>query len=98
VTLALALHELAVNAVKFGSLSRGGQVTFGCRVVRSADRIALDWAEHGGPVVTPPARRGFGARILEQALPHELQGRVTLDYRPAGLTCFVEGRLSMIEV
>jgi PAS domain S-box-containing protein len=97
VTLALALHELAINAVKYGALSDGGRVAVTCTVDRTADHLGLSWLESGGPAVSVPTRRGFGSRILEQALPTELQGTVALDYRPAGLSYVVEGVLSAVE-
>jgi PAS domain S-box-containing protein len=97
VTLALALHELAINAVKYGALSDGGRVTVTCTVDRTADYLGLYWLESGGPTVSAPTRRGFGSRILEQALPTEVRGTVALDYRPTGLSYVVNGVLSAVE-
>jgi PAS domain S-box-containing protein len=66
--LVLALHELATNATKHGALSQlGGQVALSHTV--DADGAAVEWLEQGGPpVVGPPARRGFGTRLLESGL------------------------------
>jgi PAS domain S-box-containing protein len=97
VTFALALHELAINAVKYGSLSTGGQVAFACGIDRPADRLALSWTEMGGPPVRPPTHRGFGSRILSQALASEVRGTVALDFAAGGLRCGVTGLLSAVE-
>jgi PAS domain S-box-containing protein len=80
VTLALALHELAVNAVKHGALSTPtGQVRLSWTQV--GDAIAVEWSESEGPRVTPPERSGFGSRLLSQGL------RADLDFAPEGLIC-----------
>ena len=83
--LALGLHELAANAVKFGALSvETGRVNL--RWVRLPDGgFELTWTESGGPTVRPPARRGFGATLLEQVTGRELNGEASIDYRPAGV-------------
>jgi two-component sensor histidine kinase len=54
----------------------------------------LQWVESGGPAVTPPSRRGFGTRFLEQGLATELQGSVELHFAPAGMTCRITFPLS----
>ncbi|PZQ60912.1 MAG: hypothetical protein DI570_13580 [Phenylobacterium zucineum] len=92
VALALAMHELATNAVKYGAFSTPhGRV----EVAWSAGegRLELTWRESGGPPVEGPVRRGFGARLLEQGLAGELRGPVRLDFLPEGLVCRVEARL-----
>lgn len=94
VALGLAMHELATNAVKHGALSRPeGRVEIGWSI--DDDLLRLTWRESGGPPVASPTptRRGFGARLLEQGLANELNGTVTLDFRPEGLVCAVEARL-----
>jgi PAS domain S-box-containing protein len=93
VALALAMHELATNAVKHGALSGpGGRVVV--RWTVEAGRLRLSWSESGGPLVAPPAQRGFGARLLEQGLAEELGGTVRLDFRPEGLVCTVDAPFS----
>ncbi|PZO81113.1 MAG: histidine kinase [Sphingomonas hengshuiensis] len=88
VALALALHELATNAVKYGALSKdGGTVTLRWTVEQrpgGADFV-LRWKEAGGPVVTPPTRTGFGSILIERSLRSHFGGRATIDYRPDGL-------------
>ena len=98
VSIAMALHELATNAIKYGALSvDGGHVT-----VRwssgSADapRLLLDWRESGGPKVTPPTTRGFGSRMIERALAAELRGKVTLDFPADGLRCAIDAPLPTV--
>jgi PAS domain S-box-containing protein len=83
--LALALHELASNAVKFGALSvETGRVKL--RWARLAGGgFELTWTESGGPTVIPPARLGFGSTLLEQVTGRELNGEATIEYPPAGL-------------
>jgi PAS domain S-box-containing protein len=83
--LALALHELATNAVKFGALS----VDTGHVEVRwkrlSGGGFELMWTESGGPTVAPPVRRGFGSTLLEQVTGRELNGDAKVEYRPSGV-------------
>jgi len=85
--LAMALHELATNALKYGALSRpDGSVTIEWRVLPE-DRVALEWRERGGPPVTPPQTRGMGSRLLQ---PHKGLTAVALDWDEAGLICRLE--------
>jgi len=92
VAVAMAMHELATNAVKHGALSAAsGRVDVRWTVAEG--RLHLSWRETGGPPVVAPAQRGFGARLLEQGLAEELQGTVRLEFRPEGVVCEVEARL-----
>lgn len=87
--LSLVLHELATNAAKYGALSGGaGRVEISWEVVRGV--LILAWSERGGPPVTPPARTGFGTRLIERSLAHDLDGRASLDFRPDGLVARLE--------
>jgi two-component sensor histidine kinase len=84
--IAMAFHELATNAVKYGALSVStGQIDLqwsheagGC--------LKLRWTETGGPVVRAPTRKGFGGRIIEQVITH-LKGKTCLEWRREGLVC-----------
>jgi PAS domain S-box-containing protein len=86
-TVAIALHELATNAAKYGSLSAAdGQVEIAWS--RTADgRLSLRWTESGGPAVTPPTHRGFGTGIIEKIIGGQLGGQVRFDWRDQGLAC-----------
>jgi PAS domain S-box-containing protein len=66
--IAIALHELATNAAKYGSLSAAdGRVEIAWS--RTADgQLSLRWIEFGGPTVTPPTHRGFGTRVMENII------------------------------
>jgi two-component sensor histidine kinase len=97
VTIAMALHELCTNAVKYGALSSDrGRVSVQWTVDASAEqrRIQLTWTERDGPPVAPPQREGFGTRMIKSALAADLQGTALLQYDPEGLICVVDGRLS----
>lgn len=98
VTLAMALHELCTNAMKYGALSvASGRVELSWEAsTGERPAIRLLWRESGGPPVAAPEHRGFGSRIIEQALAHEFDGRVTMDYRPEGLVVALEGTLPAI--
>jgi PAS domain S-box-containing protein len=88
--IAVLLHELTTNAAKYGALSEfDGQVEI--KWVRlSHDRLLLTWTETGGPVVAPPAHRGFGTRVMETLIKLDLNGELRFDWRRAGLFCEIE--------
>jgi two-component sensor histidine kinase len=66
--LALILHELGTNAVKYGALSNAtGMVALDWQQ-SDGGRLTLAWQERGGPPVTPPTRRGFGSKLLQMGL------------------------------
>ena len=95
VSLALALHELATNAAKYGALSAAaGRIEIRWR--DEDGHLRLVWRESGGPTVEPPTKRGFGTRMLERGLAADLGGTATLDFDPAGLICEIEASLSAI--
>lgn len=87
VSLGMALHELATNALKYGAWSNGGRVEISTHVEGNA--MSIVWRERGGPAVTAPSRRGFGSRLLEQGVAGELGGAVNLDFGDEGLTCTI---------
>ena len=89
-SLGVAFNELATNAVKYGALSNEAGsilIEWTTESVPGGKRLDLKWQEKDGPSVTPPAHKGFGSRVIERGLAHELQGSVHLDYRPDGLVC-----------
>lgn len=90
--VSMALHELATNAAKYGALSSGnGHVRLSWQAVTGdgivEPRLDLTWREQDGPPVTMPARHGFGTRLLQQGLAHELGAAVNLTFEPRGVVC-----------
>ncbi len=82
--LALALHELATNAAKYGALSSTlGSVTLSWELSR--DRMVLQWVENGGPSVQPPRSEGYGTRVIGASVERQLDGTATFDWHPDGL-------------
>jgi two-component sensor histidine kinase len=95
--MALALHELATNAAKYGALSAPeGRVTLSWDLEGSgaARRFRLRWRESGGPVVAPPTKAGFGTRLIERGLAGGLKAQVKLEYAPDGLAFDLTAPLS----
>jgi PAS domain S-box-containing protein len=93
--LAMALHELSTNAIKYGALSNeGGQVNVRWDLVPGdgAQRLKFVWQESGGPPVKPPERKGFGSVLIERALEREFGG-VEYTFDPGGVTCTLELKL-----
>jgi two-component sensor histidine kinase/PAS domain-containing protein len=96
VSLALALHELATNAVKYGALSvPDGRVAIRWSVNPdpAGDRLAFSWREQGGPPVTVPTSRGFGSRMIERGLAAEFGGTVRIAFDPDGVCCTIDAPL-----
>jgi PAS domain S-box-containing protein len=93
VSLAMVLHELGTNAVKYGALARDeGQVKIHWSCARSGEtsRLLMSWEESGGPPVVLPTRRGFGSRLIERHLALEFGGDATLDFKTSGLKCSID--------
>ena len=91
--LGIAFNELATNAVKYGAFSNAaGTVSIKWTIKNQPDGrwLCLHWREKDGPPVTPPTRKGFGSRVIEQGLAHELQGKVKLDYLTGGIVCTID--------
>jgi two-component sensor histidine kinase len=79
--------------VKYGALSnRSGTVEVSWTVQNGAapPRLNLRWVEAGGPPVVAPRRRGFGSRLVERSLAHDLAGRVDITFAPSGVVCSVD--------
>ena len=94
VNLAMALHELATNAAKYGALStRGGHVDLSWTVTHSEPVLHMKWRETDGPSVKQPEREGFGTRMIRRVLASELGGNVSLDFKPDGLECTITAPL-----
>ena len=83
--IALVLHELATNAVKYGALSdAAGKVNLSWQCEQN--KLSLQWEETGGPPVTPPTIRGYGTKVISASIQQQLSGKATFDWRPQGLT------------
>ncbi|NGM18882.1 PAS domain S-box protein [Roseomonas stagni] len=93
--LTMLVHELATNAMKHGALSvESGRLLVTWRVEDGA--LHLGWIETGGPAIAaPPARSGFGTRVLDGTARAQLGGSITLDWRPEGLACHITVPLSL---
>ena len=95
--LAMAVHELASNAAKYGALSTiVGRLTVAWDIFPGASApeatpalLKLSWTEEGGPAVLPPIRRGFGTTLIERALAHELDAEVSREFLAGGLVCTI---------
>jgi two-component sensor histidine kinase len=88
--LAMALQELATNAVKYGALSNAAgevRVDWELSSAQGAYHLRMKWEESGGPPVTQPRRYGFGTRLIERTLKQELNGDVRIEFAPTGLVC-----------
>ena len=87
--LAVAIHELATNATKYGALSGRGSVAvaWSDRPVGGVETFSFTWTESGGPAVTEPEKKGFGSRLIEKMLPNDFGGEVRTSYRPDGVVC-----------
>ena len=84
-TIAMVLHELATNAVKYGALSvPSGRIRI--EWSREDRYLVIRWSECDGPPVTPPQRQGFGTRVVNRVI-QDQKGRLLFDWSPEGLAC-----------
>jgi two-component sensor histidine kinase len=85
IVLALIVHELTTNAVKYGALSRSsGRIGVAWSI--AGDQLVLEWVESGGPQPTAPTRVGFGSKLLQSSV-RQFQGSVDSRLEPTGLRC-----------
>jgi two-component sensor histidine kinase len=90
--LSMALHELATNAMKYGALSNEAGTVVVNWVVAPLDmlgELVLTWTERDGPPVSQPTRKGFGTRLIQRNLAHDLGGEATIEYRPNGVVSVI---------
>ncbi|WP_246215873.1 PAS domain-containing sensor histidine kinase [Microvirga makkahensis] len=90
--VAMALQELATNAVKYGSLSNETgkvELRWSLDKTNSLAHLHLRWEESGGPPVRPPSRRGFGTRLIERSLAGDLQGEAKIEFALTGVVCTI---------
>ncbi len=96
VALALALHELATNAAKYGALSNDtGCVGLSWQVDGTGPeaKFRLAWRERGGPPVSAPTKRGFGSTLIERSLRSYFGGTAATEFLADGLRFTLEARL-----
>ncbi|WP_269218855.1 sensor histidine kinase [Brevundimonas vesicularis] len=86
-SLGMIFHELATNAAKYGALhTPDGRILIDWGLADQRHRkLKLSWREIGGPTVAVPARKGFGSRLIERNIRHDLAGEIDLVYAPEGL-------------
>ena len=93
VVLAMVVHELATNALKYGALSNGsGYISVKWMQHSQPSLVKLVWQESGGPEISPPQRKGFGSHLIERAFGGQL-GTAQLVFSPQGLSCTLEVEL-----
>jgi PAS domain S-box-containing protein len=88
--LALAFHELATNAVKYGALSSAAgavSLSWSRRQSGSGDLIVIEWKERGGPKVSASSYEGFGSKLIRYSVSREPGSDVAIDINPEGLSC-----------
>ncbi|WP_291955007.1 sensor histidine kinase [Chelatococcus sp.] len=98
-SLALAINELATNAIKYGAWSiPSGRVHVSWTIGRpsSDDLFKFRWTEEGGPLVESPKRTGFGSRLLERVVAQDFGGEVLLRYEPGGFRYELTTRMANV--
>jgi two-component system, chemotaxis family, CheB/CheR fusion protein len=94
---ALALHELATNAAKYGALSTQiGQVRISWTASERDGNFTFRWQEQGGPRVMPPAGKGFGSVVLEQVMAEFFDPPPQIEFSPTGVSYGLSGSLAAI--
>jgi PAS domain S-box-containing protein len=96
--VAMAVHELATNAAKYGALSNGsGRISLHWTIAeRDEEHLQIVWTETGGPKVAAPSSKGFGSRLIERGLAGQLGGEAFIDYRETGVVCRILAPLGTI--
>lgn len=98
-TLALTLHELGTNALKYGALSNdAGRVMLRWDIAGAGEarQLTMTWRETGGPRVAPPSSRGFGSRLIRLGFGVP-SGAVELDFSVDGVTWTASAGLAEIQ-
>jgi PAS domain S-box-containing protein len=97
-TLAMVMHELVTNAVKYGALSSAnGTLALDWQVAGADEKrtLLIEWRESGGPAARPPERKGFGSKLLEWGIVREMDGRVDVAFEPSGFRASIEIPLAL---
>jgi PAS domain S-box-containing protein len=98
-SLTMVISELATNAAKYGALSHpGGALTVKWRVsTEDRPELSLEWTERGGPAVEPPARQGFGVRLIHRCVERDLEGEIDFAFEPTGLRAAIRIPLESVQ-
>ena len=92
-SLAMVIHELATNAVKYGALSSPhGRLAVEWN--RTPETLELSWVESDGPAVKSPRVSGFGSKIMRASIERQLHGTLDQDWKPEGLACTIRVSVS----
>jgi two-component system CheB/CheR fusion protein len=93
-TMALAVHELTTNALKYGALKHQDgslAISWAVRQESGAERLLIfDWRETGVAIPSPPKKRGFGRELIERALTFSSRAKSQLTFGQAGIFCHIE--------
>jgi two-component sensor histidine kinase len=91
VPLSMVLHELATNAAKNGALStRRGRIDITWQLAGGTERsVELVWQERDGPQVNASASAGFGTKLIDRVISHDLDGKTEIKFDPAGVLCWI---------
>ena len=83
--IGMALHELATNAGKYGSLSNSeGRVLISWHISTERPVFFMSWAEELGPIVLPPSHTGFGQKVIQSMVEAAVDGTTDIGYPPSG--------------
>ena len=99
-SLALAVHELATNAAKYGALSVAEgtvAINWSTPIIEKVPMFMFKWNESGGPPVGAPSRVGFGSRLIERVLANDFDAKVRIDYKTRGVSCELVTPLSNLK-
>jgi two-component sensor histidine kinase len=84
--MSMVLHEMATNAAKYGALStQQGNVEITWQMHDDDGSIELVWQERGGPAVKSGTSKGFGTRLIDHVISHDLDGKTRVDFDPGGV-------------
>jgi two-component sensor histidine kinase len=96
---ALALHELATNATKYGALANATgrvHITWSILPSNGSDLFTFRWREQGGPLVSPPTQKGFGSAVLEQVMAEHFDVPPRMDFLTTGMSYELNGLLDAL--
>ena len=87
VPLSMVLHEMTTNAAKYGALStRRGNIKITWQLIGRVEKsVKLVWLEGGGPKVKAARSTGFGTKLIDHVIRHDLDGNTKIDFNPAGV-------------